>query len=313
MTILLIGGTGLLGGLIAEELVSHNEPVRALVRSGKRAARLRQLGIELEVGELLDMRSLRRALVGVRAVVTTAQGNPFDLRSSHARVDGQGNRNLIAAARQAGIEHVVFTSALKADQGNSDVLQLAYKYAAEQALRFSRMNYTIIRPSSFQETFGDGIAPFKRIVERRGIGVVPGNGRGLHSFVAMADVARAAVLSLYHPEARNQIVPIGGPEDLNYPEAYRRIAQITGRRITVMTLPSALLSVAGLLLSPLRPEAYGFFSLFAFMDRVGYTCTTPAWLLDALGNLRRFEEGVRHMYDVTAPPPVIGSQSEAEC
>jgi len=298
MTVLLVGGTGLLGGAIAEELAARGEPMRALVRSGARTRRLRELGIELEVGDLLDMRSLRRALRGVRAVVTTAQGDPMSRRATLARVDGQGNRNLIAAAHEAGVAHFVFVSALKADEGAASVPQLGYKHAAEELLRSSGMDYTILRPSSFQETFGDGFAPFKRIVERLGVGMTLGSGRGKHSFVAIGDVARAAALALDRPEARNQTLPIGGPEDLNYPEAYGRIAWITGRRIAVVPIPRPLLALGGLLAAPVLPELRGFFALFAFFDRAGYTCATPTWLVDALGRRRTFDQGVREMYGV---------------
>lgn len=296
MTVLLVGGTGLLGGATAEELTARDEPVRALVRSGVRAGRLRRLGVELEVGDLLDMRSLRRALRGVRAVVTSAQGDPLSRRTTVARVDGQGNRNLIAAAREAEIEHFVFVSALKADEGSACVPQLSYKYAAEQMLCDSGMPYTILRPSSFQETFGDGFAPFKRFVELAHVGMIMGNGRGKHSFVAIGDVARAAAIALDRAEARDRLLTLGGPEDLDYHDAYHRIARITGRRVVVAPIPRPALSAAGLLAAPILPELRGFFALFAFFDRAGYTCATPGWLVDALGWRRTFDEGVREMY-----------------
>ena len=296
MTVLLIGGTGLLGRAIAEKLADRGEPVRALVRSGKRAARLRELGAELVAGDLRDDRALRRAMRDVRAVVTTAQGNPLDRSLPLRGVDGEGNQLLIATARALDIQHFVLVSALRADVGARYVPQLAYKYAAEQALQASGMAYTIIRPSSFQETFGDSFAPFKKIVDRTGIGMTLGSGRGKHSFVAIDDVARASALALDRAEARDQIVPVGGPEDLSYREAYRRIAAATGRRIAIVPIPRPLLSLGGLLGRPALPELAGFFSFFSFFDRFGYTCETPDWLVQALGRRRTFDEGVRAMY-----------------
>ena len=296
MTVLLIGGTGLLGGAVAEELAARGEPVRALVREGKRVARLRELGFELAVGDLRDRRSLDRVLRDARALVTTAQGDPLSRKKPMWQIDGEATQQLIATARQMHVEHFVFVSALKADQGAASVPQLGYKHAAEQALQSSGMGYTIIRPSSFQETFGDGFAPFKRIIERTGIGMTMGSGRGRQSFVAIGDVARAAVLSLDHPAARDAIVPVGGPEDLSYRDAYARIAQVTGQRIRIIPIPRPLLTIGGLLAAPLLPELRGFFAFFAFFDRVGYTCVTPDWLLKALGGRRSFDEGVREMY-----------------
>ncbi len=296
MTILLIGGTGLLGGAIAEQLAGRDEPLRALVRTGKRIARLRELGYTLEVGDLRDPRSLRRALAGVRAVITTAQGDPLRRRKRLADVDGRGNRALIEQAAAAGVQHLVFVSALKADEGAGRVPQLAYKYAAEQALRASGMTYTILRPSSFQETFGDGFAPFKRLVERGGIGLVPGSGRGRHSFVAVRDVARAAALALDRPEARDAVLPIGGPDDLSYPEAFAQIRSVAGRAVDLLYLPAPLLSLGGLLAAPLLPDLRGLTALLTFADQAGYTTATPAWLLDALGQRRDFAQAVREMY-----------------
>src|SRR4051794_13747974 len=260
MTVLLIGGTGLLGGAVAEQLAARGEPVRALVREGKRVARLRELDFELVVGDLRDRYTLERVLRDVRAVVTTAQGDPLNRKKPMQQIDGAANQLLIATARRMHLEHFVFVSALKADQGAASVPQLRYKYAAEQALLSSGMSYTIIRPSSFQETFGDGFTPFKRIIERAGIGMTMGSGRGQHSFVAISDVARAAVLALDHPAAREAIVPVGGPEDLSYRDAYARIARVIDRRIQIVPIPRPLLAIAGLLAAPLLPELRGFFA-----------------------------------------------------
>jgi len=300
MTVLLIGGTGLLGSAVAEQLAARGEPVRALVRDGKRVARLRALGFELVVGDLRDRHTLERVLRDVRAVVTTAQGDPLSRKKPMRQIDGTANQLLIATARRMQVEHFVFVSALKADQGAASVPQLEYKYAAEQALQSSGMSYTIIRPASFQETFGDGFAPFKRIIERTGIGMTLGSGRGRQSFVAIDDVARATVLALDHPAARDEIVPVGGPEDLNYRNAYARIARVTGRRIAIVAIPRLFLTIGGLLAAPVLPELRGFFAFFAFFDRAGYTCVTPDWLLNALGERRSFDAGVRAIYNI--PP-----------
>lgn len=298
MTILLVGGAGLLGGAIAAELAAHGHVVRALVRSGRKAQQLRALGAALEAGDLRDPRALRRALCDVRTVITTAQGDPLRRRKPMHAIDGAANLRLIEAARAAGVQHFVFVSALQADIGAPYVPQLAYKLAAEQALQASGMRYTILRPSSFQETFGDGFAPFKRMIERTGVGLTLGSGRGRHSFVAVPDVARAAVLALDLLEAHNQIVPIGGPDDLSYREAYARIAALRGRPIRVVPIPRAALRLGGGLARPLLPELGDFFAFFGFFDRFGYTCATPGWLLDALGTRRSFDEAVRLMYGV---------------
>lgn len=309
MTILLIGGTGLLGGTIAEELAKRGEPVRALVRSGKRTARLRALGCQLEVGDLRDPRSLRRALAGVRALITTAQGDPLARRKPLAAIDGQGNQTLIGLASEAGAQHMVFVSALKADEGAAQVPQLAYKHAAEQALTASGLTYTILRPSSFQETFSADFAPFRRLIERHRIGLVPGGGRARHSFVAVRDVARSVVLTLDREEARDAVVPLGGPDDLSYPEAYALIARMTGQPLQVLRVPGPLLGLGGLLAAPLLPDLRGLLRLFSFIDQAGYTTATPTWLIDALGRRRSFAEAVQELF-LDAPSSALSARTQ---
>ena len=125
---------------------------------------------------------------------------------------------------------------------------------------------------------------------------MPGGGRTAHSFVAAADVARAAALALDHTQAHGQVVLLGGPDALSYREAYAQIARILGRRITAVPLPWPLLATAGLLAAPAWAELQGTFAWFAFLERAGGTCTTPAWLVEALGRRRTFDEGVREMY-----------------
>ncbi|NOK62130.1 MAG: hypothetical protein GFH27_549321n117 [Chloroflexi bacterium AL-W] len=296
MTILLIGGTGLLGGAVAAELVKNGEPVRALVRSGKHIEYLRTLGVEFDVGDLCDPRSLRRALADIRVVVTTAQSDPFDRNTRIDHIDGKGNQNLIAAASEAGVEHFVFVSALKADVGSGDVMLLACKHAAELALKASGLRYSIIRPASFQEIFGNDLVPLKQYVQQFGVGLIPGNGKGFHSFVSIHDVARTVVLALQRSEAINTVIDVGGPDDLTYREAYTRIMQMTGQPRLILPLHSRLLAVGGTLSTPVFPNLRDLLDLFAFCDRVNYTCVSPTWLIDALGRRRSFDDGIREMY-----------------
>lgn len=303
-TVLLIGGTGLLGGAIAQALVQRGHNLRALVRSGRHAAKLSALGVSLEAGDMRDARAVKRALRDAPVVITTAQGDPLKRKSPMRQIDGAATQRLIDLARAASVPRFVFVSALRADVGAAFVPQLAYKFAAEQVLQASGTPYTIVRPSSFQETFDDGFAPFKRFIETAGIGMTMGSGRGAHSFVAVRDVARAVAVSLEHSEALNQIVPVGGPEDLNYRQAYKRIAAITGRRVTIVPAPRFGLKLGGLLAKPVLPELGGFFSFFEFFDRFGYTCVTPEWLVDALGERRSFDDAVRAFYGVGAKASV---------
>ena len=114
--VLFVGATGNLGGRILRSLLSRGKKVRALVRPGSDASRLPQEGVEVVRGDLLDASSLDRAASGVSTVVTSAIGYSARKEGDSLRTDGEGNRNLVDAAKRAGVSKFVFLSILACDQ-----------------------------------------------------------------------------------------------------------------------------------------------------------------------------------------------------
>jgi uncharacterized protein YbjT (DUF2867 family) len=115
--VLVVGATGALGGRVVGELASRGRSVRALVREGSDASPLSEQGVEVVRGDLVDPASLEPALDGVDALVTTAAGYVRRRKGdSLAAVDDRGNRNLVDAARNAGLGRFVFTSILTCDR-----------------------------------------------------------------------------------------------------------------------------------------------------------------------------------------------------
>jgi uncharacterized protein YbjT (DUF2867 family) len=112
--ILLVGATGLLGSAIGKRLVEDSLKFRALVRPGTDADALSAAGAEIVRGDLREPATLGPALVGVDAVISTANvisrvlGGETDLTIHD--VDEQGNANLVQAAEAAGVERFVFLS-----------------------------------------------------------------------------------------------------------------------------------------------------------------------------------------------------------
>jgi len=114
--VLVVGGTGMLGGQVVTELLSRGKRVRALVRPASNAAALEQAGVEISRGDMMDPASLVRAMDGVDAVVTTAAGYTRHSKGDSAEIDTTGNRNLVDAARHIGVRRFVLTSILTCDQ-----------------------------------------------------------------------------------------------------------------------------------------------------------------------------------------------------
>lgn len=114
--ILMVGATGMLGGMITRQLLEQGQDVRILVRPGSNYQPLVEAGAQPVTGDLKDPASLREAVQGVDTVVTTANSAQRGGDDNVQSVDLEGNRNLVDAAKSAGVKQFVFTSAMGADE-----------------------------------------------------------------------------------------------------------------------------------------------------------------------------------------------------
>ncbi|MCI0514511.1 SDR family oxidoreductase, partial [candidate division KSB1 bacterium] len=154
---LIIGATGNLGGAVARLLLNEGQSVRAMTRTPDKADALKKLGAEIIIGDVRDRQSLDRACQGIEKIFAASHSFEGKGKSSPQIVDGQGNRNLIDAAKAAGVKHLVLTSALGARPDHPvDFFRL--KYQTEQYLQNSRLSYTILRPAAFMESWVEMIA-----------------------------------------------------------------------------------------------------------------------------------------------------------
>jgi uncharacterized protein YbjT (DUF2867 family) len=113
--ILVTGGTGFIGPYVVHALRARDLPVRVLVRDARRGSRATAWGAELVQGDVTEPASLTVALDGVDAVVhlvAIIKGAPADFE----RVMAQGTRNVVAAAKAAGVRRFVLASALGLDE-----------------------------------------------------------------------------------------------------------------------------------------------------------------------------------------------------
>jgi nucleoside-diphosphate-sugar epimerase len=110
MKILVTGATGKVGNRLAKRLVQRGDQVRALVRNLGRATDLREAGVELVEGDLLEPASLAAAVEGVDAVVHCAAFFRGATPEQAHAVNELGTRHLANAARAARVERFIFTS-----------------------------------------------------------------------------------------------------------------------------------------------------------------------------------------------------------
>ena len=279
MVILVIGSTGMVGGEVCRQLRAAGKPVRAMVRPTSdpaKVAALRDLGAEIVQADLCNPVSLAAACRGVQAVITTASAMPFsyvpDVNTPQI-TDQEGMIGLIDAARAAGVPQFIYTSF----SGNIDLdspLRNA-KRAAEQHLKESGLNYTILRPSCFMEVW---LGPAVGFDYPNAKATIYGAGDKPLSWIAYRDVARFAVASLDNPAARNAVLEIGGPQALSPEEAVHIFERVGGRPFEVQHVPEETLRAQ--LQAATDPMQKSFAALML--------CTAQGDPIDMAGTLKAF-------------------------
>jgi NADH dehydrogenase len=230
VSVLVVGATGFLGTEICRRIAEKGMPLRALVRESSDPARveaLRELGAEILVGDLRDRASLDRACADVGIVFSTATS--IIREGEISAVDEAGQLSLVDAAREAGVERFVYASF--EELGTGAPLEHA-KRAVEERLRESDISYTILRAGLFHETWLTAATGFDAA---NGNVNVYGSGETEVSWIALADVATAAVNSLDLPETEDAVVHIAG-ERLSYRAVIAAFEEVTGRSLAVQQI-----------------------------------------------------------------------------
>lgn len=289
-TILLVGSSGNLGALVLRLLLAEPRTVRALARTPAREAALRSLGVEPVRGDLGDHASLRPACEGMATVIATAHALIGRGRQGHERVDDQGHRALIDAAREAGVRHFIYTSVL----GASPTHPLDFwrtKAAIEDYLKASGMDYTIMRPSAFMEThahmlLGAGVL-------KNGKARILGKGDDRINLVAAADVARLIVRATSEARLRNRTIEIGGPDNLTRRQVVELYGRLAGVTPAVSCMPIGVAKVLAAVLGPLHPGIGRVMRMAIVTEGVNQSFDAAPLLAEFPMSLTRLEDFVR--------------------
>ncbi|MFB2768440.1 SDR family oxidoreductase [Pelatocladus sp. BLCC-F211] len=194
------GATGETGRRIVQELMARNIPVRALVRDVEKARSILPGEVELVKGDVLDQQSLAAALGDSTVVLSATGAKPSFDPTGPYKVDYEGNKNLVDAAKAKGIEHFVMVSSLAASQFfhplNLFWLILVWKKQAEEYVQKSGLTYTIVRPGGLKN-------------EDNTDSIVMQNADTLFDgSIPRQKVAQVCIEALFEPAARNKIVEV---------------------------------------------------------------------------------------------------------
>jgi len=231
--ILVVGATGQLGGLIAKRLLAAGRTVRALAREASAWQGLQAAGAQIAIGDLKQRATLDAACSGVDVVITTANSALRGGADNTQTVDIDGNRNLIDAARSAGVKQFIFVSAFGVTV-DSPVPLFQAKARTEEYLRASGMPYTILAADGFMDVWFPMIV-IGPVLDGRPVTII-GEGRRKHSLIAADDVASFAIAAIGHSAAMSRHLPLGGPEAVSWRDVVAGFERRLGREIAVVSL-----------------------------------------------------------------------------
>lgn len=276
---LIVGATGQLGTAVVRRLAEGGQRVRAFVRPTSDARHLRIPNVELAYGDLRNAASVDAACAGAEVIIATANTVAPRERYSFDRIEGDGYRNLLAAAGRQGARQFIFMS-VPVTPHDDAVPTFRYKRLIERRLIESKVPYTIFRGSLFMDDWfaligssiplrGAEAATLERpfwfsrafmrgaghLIEKHGVALVPGSGRTRHAFIALDDVASFLVKAVARPDTLNATFEIGGPEVLSWAEVVALFSKVLGKPVRALYAPAGVFRLQQKLLSPLSPAA----------------------------------------------------------
>jgi uncharacterized protein YbjT (DUF2867 family) len=243
--ILVTGGTGLNGGELVRLLAARGVPVRALVRNRAKAAALAALpGVEIVEGDMARPETLAAPLKGIERAMLISSSTP-DMVAVQT--------NFIAAAKQAGVRHVVKLS------GIAPELDSPFRFARmhgeiERALEASGLAFTHLRPGEFMQTY------FRHIpaLVAKGLMFRPMEHAKIAS-IDTADIAQVAAAVLTGSGHEGKTYPLTGPESLTMDEVAAKLTAATGKPIRYVNVSpgDARQTMLGAGMPPYMADALG--------------------------------------------------------
>jgi uncharacterized protein YbjT (DUF2867 family) len=229
MRLLVVGGSGFLGGYVLREAARGGHKALALARSPAAARAVAAHGALPFAGDLDDARRLDEAFAAARCEALVCLAS---LGHGH----GPG---IVAAAEEAGIARAVFVSTTAVTTALHPVTRQV-RLAAEEQIRGCGLEWTILRPTMIYGAAGDrNLSRLLRLLSRSPMLPVPATGECLHQPVHVVDVAAAVLAALERPAAIGSLYNVAGPEPLPFAELLRICAQTVGSRTRLVSVPLA--------------------------------------------------------------------------
>lgn len=244
--ILVTGGTGFIGQHVIRQLKLAGHDVRILLRPSITSPKIPTgLAIEAAISSLLDERSIRSAMKGVRTILHLAGTERMSSKSDLLNVDVAGTRTLVKAAEDSGIEKFIYLSHLGANFSSAYPVFKA-KGLAEVEISQSGLNYTILRSAVAYGPGDQFINPLVKLLKLSpGVFLAPEGGMGRLQPVWVNDLAACLAWLVEDDRYDRRTLSVGGGEYFSFKEIVSFLCSTIGIRRRIISLnPVRLRSLA---------------------------------------------------------------------
>jgi nucleoside-diphosphate-sugar epimerase len=268
---LVTGGTGLLGSHILEKLHEKGEPIRALVRSNSDVSFIDQLGAEKALGDITDRASLAAAMKGVHTVYhAAAQVGDWGPWDRFVAVSIEGTRNVLDAARDAGVKRLLHVSSISA-YGHPDGKGLVLDETAPLGVDLYKWSYysrakveaeklaweyhnrgdvpvTVVKPSWLYGPRDRASMPRLIRAIRAGKGKLVGDGNNLLNLTYGGNEAEGCILAATMDKALGQSYNLSSDGEITQKEYFNKVAACIGAKPVTRKVPYKVARTAAFLM-----------------------------------------------------------------
>lgn len=255
------GASGFVGGAVIKELLSRDYAINALTH--KKIPQGSNPRVTNCAGGLDDVDAMAKAMEGCVAAVHLVgiiRENADD-GATFEKIHVQGTKNIVTACKKAGVRRIVQMSALGAGPGAASRYHQS-KFAAEEVVRNSSLDWTIFRPSLILGKEGEFTGQLVALARGAAFPFVcmpyftdgccgkAGKIQPLH----VDDVARAVVDALEHPKLVGEVIPLGGPDALGWKEFFQTVSKsLCGQARMTAPMPACMAKLSAMALPFLAP------------------------------------------------------------
>jgi NAD(P)H dehydrogenase (quinone) len=219
--ILVTGATGNLGSSVIEQLLKTTTNDQFVVTSSNAAGveKLTKQGLQARLANFSDTASLNEAFKGISKVllISTMEQNRFDQ-----------HKNVVDAAKEQGVKHIVYTSLAIKDIQTSGVKDLMIShFQTEDYIKMSGLTYTILRNTMYADALTQIVGPN---VLTQGINLPGGNGKV--PYALRREMGEATANLLLQEGHENKIYDITGSQSFDYAEVAETLSKLSGNMVT---------------------------------------------------------------------------------